>query len=346
MTTASASTKLPTSAARPAPGADPIQALARPGAWVPLALLAAAFVSLSWRWLLKQYQPHIPAFDWKFLEPLGGYSWQKPQDWGHAYMVPLISIYALYKDRAKITERPRSAFWPGVVVAVLGTVMYIFFIVGFSNHMFQGGSLVLALSGLSLMVFGPRVFGVLVFPLAYLLLAVTVSESVMNNMTYRLQDIAAQGAWATLNMIGIETDIAGNVLTLHDSLGNPLAPLNVATACSGMRMVIAFIALGAAVGWLGCAFWWQRIALFLMGVPTAVFMNIIRVAFLGVMSLWDPNFATGEAHAFIGNVLLVPSFFLFIGIMWALKRIVPEPEPVKVGAKAKPARKPAQGAKA
>lgn len=146
-------------------------------------------------------------------------------------------------------------------------------------------------------------------------------------------------------MIGIETDISGNVLTPHDFSGKELAPLNVAQACSGMRMVIAFIALAAAIGWLGCRFWWQRIALFLMGVPTAVFMNIIRVAFLGVMSLWDPNFATGEAHAFIGNVLLVPSFFLFLGIMWALKRIVPEEPEVVPAEKKKKKPAPAGGAK-
>ncbi len=338
MTTASVNPKLSAMGkAQKGGAAPPVNVLAelrKPALWVPLAILSAAFAALAWRWLLKQYQPHVPGIDWKFLEPLGGYSWQKPQDWGHSYMVPLISLFALWKSRDTLVTRPRSAFWPGLVVTLLGVVMYVFFIVGFSNHMFQGGALVLTLSGLSLLIFGPRVFGVLVFPLLYLLMAVTISESVMNKMTYRLQDIAAQGAWVTLNMIGIDTDIAGNVLTLHDSTGAALSPLNVAQACSGMRMVIAFIALAAAIGWLGCTFWWQRIALFLMGVPTAVFMNIIRVAFLGVMSLWNPNFATGEAHAFIGNVLLVPSFFLFLGIMWALKKIVPE-EGVPVVAKKK-----------
>lgn len=320
---------------------DPIQQLKNPALWVPLALLAAAFMALAWRWLLKQYQPALP-FDWKFLEPLGGYSWQKPQDWGHSYLVPLISLFALYRERKTLAARERSVFWPGLLVMLLGVVMYVFFIIGFSNHMFQGGSLILVLSGLCLLVFGPRVFGVLVFPLLYLLMAVTISEAVMNKITYRLQDIAAQGAWVMLNMIGIDTDITGNVLTPHDSMGKALEPLNVAEACSGMRMVIAFMALGLAVGWLGCAFWWQRIALFLMGVPLAVFMNVVRVAVLGVLSLIDPNLSTGEAHSFIGNILLIPSFLLFLGIMWVLKRVQPEAasEPVPVPA---PAKKPAGG---
>lgn len=303
---------------------DPLTRLKSPSLWVPLAVLGAAFVALAWRWILKQYQPALP-LDWKFLEPMGGYSWQKPQDWGHSYIVPLISLFALYKDRHTLARRERSVFWPGLLVMVLGVVMYVFFIIGFSNHMFQGGALILCLSGLALLVFGPKVFGVLVFPLLYLLMAVTISEAVMNKVTYRLQDIAAQGAWVMLNMIGIDTDITGNVLTPHDSNGKALEPLNVAEACSGMRMVIAFMALGLAVGWLGCAFWWQRIALFLMGVPLAVFMNVVRVAVLGVLSLINPNLSTGEAHSFIGNILLIPSFLMFLGIMWVLKKVQPDP---------------------
>ena len=317
---------------------DPIDRLKHPAVWVPLVLLGVAFISLFWRWIFKQYQPALPGLAWKFLEPMGGYSWQKPQDWGHSYIVPLISVFALYKERRTLAERTSSAFWPAIIALLTGVVTYVYFIVGYSNHMFQGGALVLTLAALVLLVLGPRKFGVFVFPLIYLLFAVTISENVMNKVTYRLQDIAADGAWVVLNMVGIDTDIGGNVLTVHDSTGKALAPLNVAEACSGMRMVIAFMALAVAVGYFGCTQWWQRFALFMLGVPVAVFMNIIRVAVLGMLSLIDPNLSTGEAHGFIGNVLLVPAFLLFLGVLWALKRIQPDipPAPAPALTAAKP----------
>lgn len=304
---------------------DAMQALKERRVWMPLAMLGLAFVAVFWRWILKQYQPAMPWLGWSFLEPLGGYSWQKPEDWGHAYIVPLVGVYALYKDRDRLLRTEVFPFWPGLLAALLGVVMYVYFIVGFSNHMFQGAALVLTLAGVCLLLWGPRMFGLLVFPLLFLLFAVTISESVMNTLTYRLQDIAAQGAWALLTMVGVDVDIGGNVLTLHDSTGKALPPMNVAQACSGMRMVIAFMALAAATGWFGCTFWWQRVALFLMGVPTAVLMNVLRVAVLGLLSFVNPNFSTGQAHAFVGNLLLVPGFLLFLGIMWALKRMAPEP---------------------
>lgn len=301
---------------------DPAETLRKPEVWVPIAVLAVAFVAAFWRWLLKQYQPQVP-IGWSFLEPLGGYSWQKPEDWGHAYLVPLISLAVLWRDRAAIAARPAAAFWPGVVCAALGIVTYTFFIVGYSNHMFQGAAIVLTLTGLVLLLQGPARFKFMVFPLGYLLFAITISESVMNRITYKLQDIAAQGAWAMLNAMTIDTDIAGNALAIHPSSGGAAIPLNVAAACSGMRMVIAFLALGAALGWLSSRVWWQRIAMILIGLPIAVAMNVVRVTVLGVLSLWNPAIATGSAHMMIGYILLVPTFFLYLGCVWLIKRIQP-----------------------
>ncbi len=87
-------------------------------------------------------------------------------------------------------------------------------------------------------------------------------------------------------------------------------------------MVIAFIALGVAVAFLSCKHWWQRIALILLAVPVALLMNVLRVAVLGVMTLVDPDAAVGEAHTFIGTLLLIPAFAIFMACVWALNRMV------------------------
>jgi hypothetical protein len=63
-------------------------------------------------------------------------------------------------------------------------------------------------------------------------------------------------------------------------------------------------------------------------------MNIVRVAVLGVLTLIDPNLAAGDAHTIIGTILLVPSLGLFLGIVWALNRVVREDEPAAKVAKA------------
>jgi exosortase len=113
------------------------------------------------------------------------------------------------------------------------------------------------------------------------------------------------------------------VLTVYDS-GKPQL-LNVAEACSGMRMLVAFLALGVAMAYVSLPTVWQRVALVVMGVPVAVFVNVLRVATLGVLTLINPDFVTGEFHHFIGLLWLLPAFLLYLLVLWVLgKMVVPE----------------------
>ena len=98
--------------------------------------------------------------------------------------------------------------------------------------------------------------------------------------------------------------------------------LNVAEACSGMRMLVAFLALGVAMAYVSLPTIWQRVALVVMGVPVAVFVNVLRVATLGVLTLFNPDFAAGEFHHFIGLLWLVPAFMLYLLVLWVLSNLV------------------------
>jgi exosortase len=139
-------------------------------------------------------------------------------------------------------------------------------------------------------------------------------------VTYRLQDISAKGAYLLLSLFGLDVDLTGNVLTVFDA-GKPHL-LNVAEACSGMRMLVAFLALGVAMAYVSLPTIWQRVALVLMGVPVAVFVNVLRVATLGVLTLVNPEFAAGEFHHFIGLLWLVPAFLLYLLVLWILSNLV------------------------
>jgi exosortase len=252
------------------------------------------------------------------------------QDWSHAYLVPLISAFLLWQNRREIVAIKPTVFWPGLIPLVMSVPCYLLFQLGsLSTHMGQGWAVILAVFGLCLLLTGPRMMTLLFLPICYLAFGVTVAEMVMIKLTFVLQGIAAQGGWITLNLIGVHTDLSGNSLTVWDSKGAS-HDLNIAEACSGMRMVIAFAALGVAVALVSLKYWWQRIALILLGLPVAVGMNIVRVAVLGVASLYDAELSRGQAHMFIGFALLILAFFLFMGVASLLKKTVHEPK-VKQG---------------
>ncbi|MEM1422920.1 MAG: exosortase/archaeosortase family protein [Planctomycetota bacterium] len=318
-------TKTPTATTAPAPSPGAGDTLLariagrEPRALAIVALPALAFFAMFYRWFLTQHSMSIGAVE----------------DWGHAYIVPLVGLFYIWTKRREIVRTPDSVYWPGLAVAVLGVVTYLYFVLAFPNHMFQGFALVLTVAGLVLLVAGTRVFGVLFFPVAYLALGVTISDQIMTLVTWPLKQFAAVGGDILLQMLTLETQRAANVIyVLPSDPDKAPVPLNIEEACSGMRMVIAFIALGAAVAFLSCRFWWQRIALLLLTLPVALGMNIVRIAALGVVGLIDPELAGGDSHAIIGMILLFPSLAIFMGCVWLLNKAVvevsePAPDTIK-----------------
>lgn len=245
-------------------------------------------------------------------------------DWSHAYFIPFISVYLLWQRRAEIAACRIEPFWPGLLPVLVGIPAYALFQVSaLSNHMAQGWAAVLCIFGIVLLVCGPRLMKFAFLPIAFLVFGITISEKIMILVTFQLQLLASKGAWALLNIVGVSTDVFGNVLKVTDSAGM-VHDLNVAQACSGMRMVIAFAALGVAVALAGVSFWWQRTALVLLALPVAILMNVLRVAVLGVATLYNPSLAAGQAHMLIGTLLLLPAFGLYMGIVWVLNKAVVE----------------------
>lgn len=290
-------------------------------AYALVAVFAAAFFAVYVRWFDRQFGP---GGEWLGIDfGRGSFSLNYFEDWGHAYFIPIISIAYIYIRRHTIDLRAASTFWPAIVPAALGVLVYVFFSTVRPTHMLQGMGMLLTLASAVLLLLGPRLFRQLLFPIAYLALGITVAEQIMIQITFPLQRLAAEGGHLMLTIIGIDHSISGNVINVFDSEGNSF-PLDVAEACSGMRMVVAFVALSVAVAFFSCRQWWQRTAVMLVAVPVALFMNIIRVAILAALTLIDPDMSVGGAHTFIGTLLLIPAFFLFMLFVWIFKKATPD----------------------
>ena len=247
-----------------------------------------------------------------------------PSDWGHTLLVPLLVGWLIWRDREKLEAmQPFKPSWIGLLVAVLGLSFYLVSLVGPSwftvhHNARQLGFAVYAF-GTALLLFGWRPMRVLFFPLAYLaVFGFTYTDRIIGLFTQQLQDISAYGGYVMLVVMGLDVEIQGNTIFIGQNA------LNIAEACSGMRMLVAFMALGTLMAYVGLKAWWQRITLIMLGIPVAVFVNMLRVATLGVMSLWDVGFAGGQFHAFIGFVWLVPAFLVFLGLMAIVQRLVVE----------------------
>lgn len=288
-----------------------VVALTVPQIVIAGVVLLAAFVAVFWVFVATQVK-------WAFDEPA---------DWGHTLIVPAISGYFVYLRREEILAAPAKACWIGAPLIVLGVGAYVATTFGPSwfvlHHNARGASIGITLFGLALLVLGTRITKLLVFPILYwVAFGQSVSERLLQLVTERMQDWSAVGAHALLALSGVDVERSGNVLTVFVN-GVP-SQLNVAEACSGMRMLVAFLALGVAIAYTGLARTWQRVALVVAGIPVAIGVNVLRVYTLGILSLFDANFATGDFHSFIGLVWLVPALLLYLGIMWFLRNLFVE----------------------
>lgn len=283
--------------------------LLSPAATITAAVLLAAFVALFFRWFLVQHR----------------HSSRSLEDWGHAYIIPLISIYLIRLRQADLAKLTPSTFWAGLAPMLLGIMTYFYCVVAVKNHMLQGFAMVLTVYGMLLLILGPSIVRLLFVPIAYLIFGITISEAIMNNITFRLQLVASEMSWVTLSffgpLFGFSVEAEGNSITLITSEGK-MHPLTIAEACAGLRMLIAFLALGVAVALVAAREWWQRIALVLLAGPVALLMNAVRVTVLGLLTLVNPDLAAGEAHTLIGTLLLVPALGMYMGVVWILNRLV------------------------
>jgi len=274
------------------------------------AVLAIPFIWLFWDFLYRQFRFAI----------------QQQADWGHTLVIPFIAGYLIYVQRDKLLAKPFRTTWLGLVPVFIGVGFYVLFVLGpesLHHHNLRGAAVGITILGLALLFFGWRAMRYLLFPLIYLIVfGQTISNGIMQMMTYPLQDLAAWGAHKVLILFAVDVTIDGNVLNVMH--GGDIIPLNVAEACSGMRMVMAFFALGTAMAFLGLKYNWQRITLIVLGLPTALVVNILRVVSLAVLALLDTGFAAGEFHSLIGLVWLVPAFLLYLGLMVILRKMVIE----------------------
>jgi exosortase len=307
------------------PGSERPEPLIRPAGWVWIGLCTALFAWMHWTFIYSTYR------------------FSKDPNWSHVLIVPAISIYYLYLHKDRFRAAPKRLCWWALPIVFFGLYAYLYGIYPGRNDMMRGYSMVLSIFGTALFLFGPAAMRVLWFPIVYLALAVKISDAIWSRIAEKLQDVASVGATWVLEglaaVMSFTVERTGNTITMGfmDNGVWTYEPMNVAEACAGLRMLMAFIALGVALAFLFDRTWWQRLIMISLAVPIAVAVNVARVAALGVITTIDKDYAHGDFHLFVGMLMLIPAALLFLLVGWVLEKIVVrDDEDEAVGARVSP----------
>ncbi|MBT5381689.1 MAG: exosortase, partial [Phycisphaerae bacterium] len=280
-------------------------------------VLAASTILMIFVWLF-----------WAFLERQVRFAIEYQADWGHTLVIPFIAGWFVWLNRDRILAVPFKPSMTGIVLVVLGVLWFSTASLGpaiMRHHNLMGMGVGMVIFGLILALCGWRAMRWMWFPVVYLVVfSQTISDRFLDLVTFELQGIATVGGEIGLGLIGYDVAREGHTITIF--YDERIVPINIAEACSGMRMLVAFLALGVAMAYRGLDTWWQRVILVLMAFPTAIFVNILRVMTLGILATVDSNFAAGDFHSMIGLLWLMPAFFIYLGIMWVMRHLLLESE--------------------
>ncbi|HEV7297854.1 MAG TPA: exosortase/archaeosortase family protein [Tepidisphaeraceae bacterium] len=244
-------------------------------------------------------------------------------NWGHAIAVPLIGLYYLYTNRTQLLTARSKPSWFGLVFLFLGLAIWEYGIWPAKNDFISDFGIVVTLFGVVALICGWGVMKIAWFPIAFLACAIPWSNLLYAHIAWPLQLAAARVAVFTLQVAGVNAydNGATKIFIGGFGLGDPVRTLNVAEACAGLRSLMTFVSVAAAVGFLSGRPLWQKIVITLSAVPIAVFCNVVRIAGQGFLDLWSREMSEGFAHQFVGMLMLAPAFFLIMGVGWLLDNL-------------------------
>ncbi|MDA7787765.1 exosortase A [Sphingomonadaceae bacterium] len=250
-----------------------------PGHWrLPLARMALALVAI----LL------LTARDWIAMAD----QWWNISTYNHVLFVGPIVGWLIWNRRAVLGKLTPTAWWPGLIALGGALLLWLLGSLAGVNTASQLGAVV-ALQAAVLALLGPRVGYTILFPLAYMLFLVPFGDELVP----ALQMITAKLVIWMTEFSGIDAHIEGVFID------TPAGLFEVAEACSGVKFLIAMLALGVLVAQV-CFKSWKRRLLFLAAALTLpILANGVRAwGTIAIAQSQGIEFAAGFDHIFYGWV--------------------------------------------
>lgn len=234
--------------------------------------------------------------------------WWNISTYNHVLLVPPIIGLLVWFRRGELAKLSPRAWWPGLLALAGALALWFLGTIGEVNSFSQLGA-VAALQASVITLLGPRAALGLLFPLGYMLFLVPFGDELVP----ALQMITAKITIALTHWSGIPAEIDGVFID------TPAGLFEVAEACSGVKFLIAMIALGVLVA-QSCFRSLQRRAGFLaVCVIVPIIANGIRAwGTIYIAQSQGIAFAAGFDHIFYGWVFfgIVIAIVLAAGWRW------------------------------
>ena len=244
--------------------------------------------------------------------------WEQP-DYSHGYLVPLFSVFLLWFRRDLIPSGPwRGSLWGAALIGLSGLSYLAAGMMGF--NLVIAFSIIPCVAGIILMLGGWPMMRWAWPSVLFLCFMIPLPQSVETMARVSLQRLAAVSSTYLLQTLGLPAVANGNVIQLSEH------PINVAEACSGLRMLMTSVALTCGLAFVLNRPVWERLFVLVSAVPIALAVNVVRVTVTGLCHEYlGPAVAEKVFHDVAGYVMPALAVLLLWLEIEILRRLTIEP---------------------
>jgi exosortase len=263
-------------------------------AWSPAAVLPVLLVSAC--------------FAWAFASTLADLArvWWTNDQYSHGFLVPGFALVLLWLRRDKLD---RASLRPGLLLGSLllalglglrlaGVYWYFLWL--------DTLALVPCVAGLFWLLGGWAAWRWAWPAVLFLIFMIPLPYRLSTALSAPLQGLATTVSTFLMQTIGLPALSEGNVVVLNE------ARLNVIEACSGLRMLVVFVALSAAMALLTRRPLLDKLILLVSAVPIAVVSNILRITATGILHETTNSETANVFFHDLGGWLMMPLGLLFL----------------------------------
>jgi len=234
--------------------------------------------------------------------------WIRSATYAHGFLILPISGYLVWQRRKQLRQLAPTPDFMALLLLVGALLLWLMAWVA-EVQLVQQLVFVSLIPITVILLFGTAVARAMMFPLGYLIFAVPFGEF----LVAPLQDQTAWFAVKALMLSGIPVYWEGFYLSI------PGGNFVVAEGCSGIRYLIASIALSSIYAYVTYRSYWRRAGFILLGIIVPIIANGIRAyGIVMIAYLSDMRIATGVDHILYGWVFFgIVMFLLFwFGSLW------------------------------
>ena len=277
-------------------------------------------------------------------------AWDREPDYSHGYLVAPLTLFLLWLRGAGpewltpwIAKLPligwmaswrKNTFpgfgppglWLGGFLLMLAVVMRMasawYFI-----ETIDEWSLVVWVAAVIALLFGSRVFWWSLPAIAFLFFMIPLPFGAEQSLSLQLQSVATKLSTWALQLLGQPALAEGHTIRLGDH------QLEVAQACSGLRLFVSILAVAYFYLVVARCQWWERIVLVVSALPIAVATNAARIVVTGLLYQFASTEAAHKfAHDMAGFAMIPVAAAVFGLLLWYLTMLFPWEEELDVSA--------------